>query len=181
MNGGTLPAKHGFPLRCLLPGRYGQKQPKWIKRIVAQRQPHIGHWEGQGWSDAALILPNARIEQPADRSATGPDFVVSGVAFTDDSGLDRLEISLDDGRSWQEAELLRGPNPYTWTTWWLYVESASPGRYRVLARATDGGGHAQVRARRRVFNPDISSTWHGTFPDGTDEMHAISVQVRPSP
>lgn len=32
-DGVPLEAKHGFPLRICIPGRYGMKQPKWIESI----------------------------------------------------------------------------------------------------------------------------------------------------
>ena len=170
MNGQPLPAKHGYPLRCLFPGRYGQKQPKWITRITAQSQAHTGHWEGQGWSDDAFILPGSRIEMPSDNGAVKSDFVISGIAVTDDSGLEQLEVSIDDGVSWQVAELLRGPNPYVWTMWWLNVEGVEAGVYRILARTTDGNGYKQSRKKKlQIF--DV------TFPDGNDYMHELSVSV----
>ena len=33
LNGQPLNVKHGFPLRVLIPGRYGMKQPRWITGI----------------------------------------------------------------------------------------------------------------------------------------------------
>lgn len=172
MNGETLPAKHGYPLRCLWPGRYGQKQPKWIQRITVQRQPHLGHFEAEGWSDEAIILPNARIEQPPPRQVQPADFYVAGVAFYNDSGLEAVDVSLDNGATWQPAELLRGPSARTWTEWWLLAENASTGTMRVLARVTDGSGRVQALPR------DSSSLLSGTFPNGTDEMHRVVVQVK---
>jgi len=35
MNGEPVPREHGFPVRCLWPGRYGMKQPKWVTEIEA--------------------------------------------------------------------------------------------------------------------------------------------------
>lgn len=172
MNGEPLPPKHGFPLRCLFPGRYGQKQPKWIQQITVQDQPHVGHWEGQGWSDEAPILPTSIIEQPERGDSLDPDFVVSGVAFTNASGLAQLDVSVDNGATWQPAQLLRGESPYVWTQWWLRVAGASPGDYRILARVTDGDGNSQSRQGRRVLD--------GTFPNGTDEMHLVIAKVRES-
>lgn len=169
MNDGPLPAKHGYPLRCLFPGRYGQKQPKWIQQITVQDRPHIGHWEGQGWSDEAPILPTSIIEQPQRGDVMDPAFVVSGVAFTNESGLAQLDVSLDNGATWQPAQLLRGESDYVWTQWWLRVEGADPGDYRILARVTDGSGQAQSRQGRRILD--------GTFPDGTDEMHLVIAKV----
>jgi len=171
MNGDPLPAKHGYPLRCLFPGRYGQKQPKWITRITAESKAHVGHWEGQGWSDDAFILPGSRIEMPTDNGTVESDFVISGIAVTDESGVEQLEVSIDNGVNWQVAEVLRGPNPYAWTMWWLNVAGVEAGVYRILARATDGNGYKQSRKKKlQIF--DI------TFPDGNDYMHELSVSVR---
>src|SRR6266550_1814034 len=33
MNGEPLPRRHGFPLRLIVPGLYGEKNPKWLTRI----------------------------------------------------------------------------------------------------------------------------------------------------
>ncbi len=170
MNGETLPAKHGHPLRCLFPGRYGQKQPKWIQRITVQDRPHIGHFEGQGWSDEAPIRPTSIIEAPQSGQSLPLDFVVHGVAFTDASGLATLDVSLDNGGVWQPAQLLRGESGYVWTHWWLRVAGTEPGDYRILARVTDGDGKMQSRQGRQILE--------GAFPDGTDEMQLVIARVR---
>jgi hypothetical protein len=171
MNGEPLPAKHGYPLRALWPGRYGQKQPKWIERITVQRQPHTGYFEGQGWSDAAIIRPNARIEQPPPRAVQQAPFYVAGIGFTTDAGVEKIEVSHDDGLSWQEAALLEPPSPLVWTHWWLEVAALETGVHRVLARVTDRRGETQTR-------PERNSTLLGDpFPDGTAEMHRVVVQV----
>lgn len=39
MNGKPLTKAHGFPLRIIIPGRYGQKQPKWLTEIEAIATP----------------------------------------------------------------------------------------------------------------------------------------------
>lgn len=171
MNGVTLPAKHGYPLRALWPGRYGQKQPKWLQRIVVQRQPHVGYWEGRGWNDEAIILPNSRIEAPPPRTVQRGDFYVAGIGFTTDVGLARVEVSLDDGRTWQAAQLLRGPSARVWSHWWLPVSDLAPGTYNVLARVTDRNGKSQTRRQRRTrLIGDV-------FPYGSSEMDRLVVQI----
>ncbi len=172
MNGETLPPKHGFPLRALWPGRYGQKQPKWINRITAQTTPHTGHFEKAGWSDNAFILPNTRIEQPPPREFQPGEFYVAGIAMTNETGVEKVRVSLDNGNNWQEAELLRGPSNLTWTHWWVAVSGLENGAYRVVSNVTDGEGHSQTSPERN------SSLVEGTFPDGTDEMHRVVVQVK---
>jgi DMSO/TMAO reductase YedYZ molybdopterin-dependent catalytic subunit len=167
-----LPVKHGYPIRALWPGRYGQKQPKWLQRITIQRQPYTGHWEGQGWSDEARIQPTSIIQQPPERQLQPADFFIAGIANTTDVGLDKVEVSIDNGDTWQTAELLRGPSPLVWTHWWIYITGLQSGVYRVLARTTDNSGRTQVRADRGTRLLD------STFPDGTNEMHQVAVQVK---
>ncbi|MCA9939614.1 MAG: molybdopterin-dependent oxidoreductase [Anaerolineales bacterium] len=171
MNGDPLPAAHGFPLRCLWPGRYGQKQPKWLHRVTVQRTPHLGHWESQGWSDEARINPTAIIETPPENSTQSPDFYVGGIANATDVGLEGVEVSLDGGATWQQAELLRGPSSLVWTHWWVRVQGGNAGTYRILANTTDNAGNDQSlpgRANRLLG---------GAFPDGVDEMQQLTIRV----
>ncbi|MBI4361647.1 MAG: molybdopterin-dependent oxidoreductase [Euryarchaeota archaeon] len=51
MNGVPLPRDHGFPLRLIMPDRWGYKQPKWIVRLEAVNHDYAGYWERRGWSD----------------------------------------------------------------------------------------------------------------------------------
>jgi DMSO/TMAO reductase YedYZ molybdopterin-dependent catalytic subunit len=53
MNGVPLTEKHGFPLRVVLPGRYGMKQPKWVTKIELTADPIDGYWVRRGWDREA--------------------------------------------------------------------------------------------------------------------------------
>jgi len=53
MNGETLPADHGFPVRLVVPGKAGYKWVKWITRIEVVDYDYKGYWESRGWSDSA--------------------------------------------------------------------------------------------------------------------------------
>lgn len=55
INGEPLPKEHGYPLRILMPGLYGQKMPKWIRDIEFINYDHQGYWESRGWSDVASV------------------------------------------------------------------------------------------------------------------------------
>ncbi len=44
-----LPARHGLPLRLIVPHMYGYKGPKWLTRIEFTAQQEIGYWEQRGW------------------------------------------------------------------------------------------------------------------------------------
>ena len=53
MNGQTLSAPHGFPVRMVVPEKYGMKWPKWINEIEFVDYDYKGYWEQRGWSDYA--------------------------------------------------------------------------------------------------------------------------------
>jgi DMSO/TMAO reductase YedYZ molybdopterin-dependent catalytic subunit len=53
MNGKTLASEHGYPLRVVVPGKYGMKWAKWINKIELTDKDYKGYWEAQGWSDYA--------------------------------------------------------------------------------------------------------------------------------
>src|SRR3989442_1345886 len=55
MNGEPLPTKHGFPVRLLVPGSFGMKNPKWITKIEVVNYDFRGYWEASGWSDEAVV------------------------------------------------------------------------------------------------------------------------------
>ena len=53
MNGETLPADHGYPLRVVAPGKAGYKWVKWITHIELVDYDFKGYWESRGWDDDA--------------------------------------------------------------------------------------------------------------------------------
>ncbi len=174
MNGQPLAREHGFPLRVLLAGVYGQKQPKWISRILVSDQDELGPWERSGWSNVAAIKVNSRIEAPADGAQVkaGQRALIAGMAFAGVSGVRRVEVSADAGQTWEAATLVPAP-PFektVWTGWYTWWRPAQPGRQLILARATDGDGNQQGGEQQRGILA-------GVFPDGTSAIHQIQVTV----
>ena len=53
VNGETLLPQHGFPVRLVIPGKYGMKWAKWIHTIEFVDYDYKGYWERRGWSDYA--------------------------------------------------------------------------------------------------------------------------------
>lgn len=53
LNGKTLPDVHGYPVRMVIPDKYGMKWAKWITEIEIVDYDYKGYWESQGWSDYA--------------------------------------------------------------------------------------------------------------------------------
>jgi len=171
MNEAPLPRKNGFPVRCLFPGKYGQKQPKWVTRIELIDKPYLGHWERQGWSNDASVRINSRIDRPGrgDRVVAGQPFEIGGIAFANESGVARLDV-IAGKQDAAGAGLVRGPSNYVWVVWKHAWTPAEAGVVAISARGVDGRGIAQTRDPEQAI-------LGGTKPDGTSNIHVVSTTV----
>ncbi|HEU5229626.1 MAG TPA: molybdopterin-dependent oxidoreductase [Ktedonobacteraceae bacterium] len=167
MNGVALPTGHGFPARLLVPGIYGMKHAKWLRRIQVVHENYQGYWQVRGWSDDAPIRMTARIDTPLTGSllpANKPAYV-AGVAFSGNKGISEVDVSLDGGHTWQKATLKRPLSNLTWVLWELPWQPAV-GKYTVVARSIDMEGNVQ--------DPQIAPP----LPDGSTGYHAIDLIVQ---
>jgi len=166
MNGEPLPPNHGFPARIFIPGKYGMKQPKWLTRIEFVNKAYVGYWETQGWSNDCERWAHARFTDPKDGAKiSGKNFVLTGYAVGNLDGIKRVEISFDNGESWQETNLFSNPSPLTWSFWKYTWIDPKPGTYKIRVRATDGQGRVQTEGPKDIF------------PDGATGQQAMRVTV----
>lgn len=163
MNGAPLPREHGFPLRVLLPGKYGMKQPRWLQRIEITSDSVSGYWESRAWSDQCDVKMTARIDSA--KPTEGGRWKVSGVAFCGSRTVGRVEVSADRGRSWAPALLTSPTLPNAWALWVYDWIPPGPGEYVFSARVADGAGNAQIEA------------FSGSFPSGSTGLHQVIVKV----
>ncbi len=49
MNGALLSPEHGYPLRLLVPSRYGWKSAKWVHALEFMAEDKPGYWEERGY------------------------------------------------------------------------------------------------------------------------------------
>jgi DMSO/TMAO reductase YedYZ molybdopterin-dependent catalytic subunit len=149
MNGTPLPDYHGAPARLIVPNIYGMKNVKWLESVEVVDYTFKGYWEQLGWSYAAITNIWGRIDEPESGSKIkmGP-ITATGVAVAGDRGISRVEISLDDGKTWSDAILEPSINPpLTWVRW-AYQFTAPVGKYNMLMRATDGTGQVMTSIDR---------------------------------
>ncbi len=160
-NGRYLAREHGFPLRALVPGRYGFKNVKWLDSIELRREWEPGYWARRGWTDGAIVRTVARIDLAR---VGGPgQAIVAGVAFAGDRGIRAVEVRANRG-PWQPADLHVPPlSPLTWTQW--RAELPASGSTVFEARAVDGLGQPQSEAPA------------GPFPDGAAGYHRFEVSL----
>lgn len=159
MNGAPLRDDHGFPARMIVPGIYGMKNVKWLNEIEVVGEDFQGYWQTRGWSDSAIHQIWGRIDAPTGSDNEPGPLVAAGVASAGDRGIDRVEVSLDDGATWADATLEPAINPpFTWVRW-AYPFTAEPGTtYKMKIRATDGTGQVMSEERRSPL-PDGATGW----------------------
>ena len=170
MNGEPLPDRHGAPARVLVPGLFGEKNVKWVTRIEVTGENAKGFYEKQGWGPDFVIPIRARIDDPDDKmqlplgqAANGVP--LKGIAFAGDRGVARVELSVDDGKNWQEAKIDYPGTELTWALWSFDWKPDAPGEYQITVRATDRTGQLQAFDEKRPKN------------SGATGLHKITVQV----
>lgn len=168
LNGAPLPERHGFPTRLIFPAHYGMKNPKWITRITLTADDYLGYWERQGWSNSSVVQTMSRIDTPTrtDHLAVGAPTIVAGIAYAGNRGISRVEVSTDDGTSWEQAALEPPLGTLTWVFWAYQWTPPKAGEFNVLVRATDGAGTRQPAAA----TPPI--------PLGATGYHRVPMTVR---
>ena len=148
MNGVRLPHRHGYPLRVIVPGYFGEKHVKWLTRIELTDASAKGFYETQGWGPDFTTPTRSRIDVPDHWSlfslakSNGP-IEVKGIAYGGDRGISRVELSFDDGKSWRDAEIYYAGGDLAWSLWKTDWTPDAPGDYTLVVRATDGEGDVQ--------------------------------------
>ena len=158
MNGELLRDDHGFPARLIVPGIYGMKNVKWLKRIELVDDDYQGYWQERGWSDPAPYQTWGRIDSPARGDIDPGPQQAAGVASAGDRGVSRVEVSLDDRGTWADALLEPALNPpFTWVRW-RFPFAATPGKLDMWIRVTDGAGAVMDEDERSPL-PDGATGW----------------------
>ena len=156
MNGVRLPHRHGYPLRAIVPGYFGEKNVKWLTRIELTDANVKGFYETQGWGPDFITPTRSRIDVPDHESRfliseLQQPIEVKGIAHGGDRGISRVELSFDDGKSWRDAEIYYAGGDLAWSLWKTEWRPDAVGDYVLVVRATDGEGDAQEWEEDRSF------------------------------
>jgi sulfane dehydrogenase subunit SoxC len=159
MNGAPLPPQHGFPLRLVVPGWYGMQNVKWLTRITVLEEPFTGYQnavsyrlysaDGEPGEPVTRMLPRSLMIPPGvpefltreRRLEPGP-VTLRGRAWSGHAPIERVEVSTDDGASFDAAVLDSPLGPNAWRGW-SFDWDAEPGAYELCSRATDSAGNTQ--------------------------------------
>jgi DMSO/TMAO reductase YedYZ molybdopterin-dependent catalytic subunit len=160
MDGFSLPVQHGYPARLILPGRYGTAQVKWLKLITVSRTASTGFQNTAGQRHAGApgedgepmprIRPRALMVPPGYPDSLSPtrfvgmgEHQLNGRAWSGTGPITAVDVSGDGGATWVPAELSPLMDDWTWRWWTCWWTVTKPGRYELLARATDAAGNVQ--------------------------------------
>ena len=164
MNGEQLPLLNGFPLRLIVPGWYSTYWVKMLSDIEVLDAPDTNYWmatayripdtpyanvePGQtGFKTVPInrmvprsFVTNVRSGNTVRASATVP---LRGIAFGGDCGVAQVEISTDQGRSWQKTSLGSDQGKYGFRQWSAQITAPQSGKLVLQARCTNTKGEAQ--------------------------------------
>ncbi|MGN1290309.1 MAG: sulfite dehydrogenase, partial [Bradyrhizobium sp.] len=116
-NGERLRPQQGYPLRLLLPGFEGNMNVKWLRRLKVTAEPAYSREETSKYTDPMpdgtsreftfYMEAKSIITRPSggQKLTTHGFHEITGIAWSGHGKIKSVEISLDEGKSWQQAEL----------------------------------------------------------------------------
>ena len=164
MNGADLPMLNGYPLRLVVPGRYGTYWVKHLSDIQVVDKTFDGFWMASAYripaNECACVAPGTApaatipigrfdvrsfITSLPDGATVhaGRDTVVKGIAFDGGYGITSVAFSTDDGRTWQEAHLGKDMGRYAFRPWTAVFRAPQRGEFKLRVRATNAVGQTQ--------------------------------------
>ncbi len=163
MNEGPLLPQHGAPLRLVVPGWYGMAHVKWLRRITVVAKPFDGFqmraYRLRDTPDEPGV-PLTRMEPRALLVPPGfPDFMsrrrvvrsgpvrIEGRAWSGWAPVSMVEVSIDDGDTWEPADLEPAQAAHGWAHW-TWTWQSELGSYVLCCRATDASGRTQPLGQR---------------------------------
>jgi DMSO/TMAO reductase YedYZ molybdopterin-dependent catalytic subunit len=153
MNGDDLPAPHGGPVRLFVPGWGGIASTKWLIGLTVIDQPFQGEFNVENYividELGTTVRPvrqmpvSSAIWSPADGAEVPAGSVtISGYAWSGLGGIVTVEVSTDNGITWNEATITDSGGILSWARF-ESVWDAVPGAIGLLSRATDDRGTMQ--------------------------------------
>jgi sulfane dehydrogenase subunit SoxC len=170
-NGERLRPQQGYPLRLLLPGFEGNMNVKWLRRLKVTAEPVYSREETSKYTDLMAdgssreftfyMEAKSIITRPSGgQRLSAPGFhEITGIAWSGHGKIKRVDVSVDEGKTWQEAQLqepiltralTRFRFPWQWEGQPAVIQS----------RATDESGYVQPTLAELVKARGENSFYH---------------------
>jgi len=175
MNGEDIPFLNGYPLKLIVPGYFGTYWVKHLSEIEVLDHDFEGHdaffmttgyripdnecnCVPPGTAPKAMrpitILPVRSFitsVRNGDVLKAATPIELKGIAFDGGSGIKRVDVSLDGGRSWRAAQLAASLGNFSFRQWRLPVRFERRGPATLQVRASNQKG--EVQPERADWNP----------------------------
>jgi hypothetical protein len=97
-----------------------------------------------------------KVGQPAE---------LRGMALGGDRGISKVEVSDDDGETWNDARITQPGTKISWSLWSYNWTPEEEGETKLVVRATDGEGKQQI------------AEYRDQVPDGATGLHRVKARV----
>jgi len=186
MNGEDLPYLNGYPVRLVVAGYYSDSWIKMLSNItVMDKYKHLFFMDkGYRIADNAtesetpehkakktkpITMMNVKsvIGYPEDGAKIdhNSEVVVRGVAWDGGYGIKKVLISLDKGKTWQEAQLKEDNGRYSYRAYRFGFKPTQYGKVTIMAKAINLLGEEQP------FSQDIGWNRGGYMYNGIPEIN----------
>jgi DMSO/TMAO reductase YedYZ molybdopterin-dependent catalytic subunit len=188
MNGAPLPVLNGYPARLVVPGWAGAYWIKHLNSIEISKAPLANFWMAAADRVPAGLFPvalafrsqatetsvpvtelvvNSIIAEPVEGAeAERSGFTIRGVAWDRGTGIRRVEVSLDNGETWQDSLLDRPLGRYAFRRFSVETGFMRRGDHRLVSRATNNDGERQ---------PEVLKTNPGGYYNNVPRAIAVRV------
>lgn len=170
-NGEAMRPSQGYPLRLINPGWEGNSNVKWLRSLRLTDQPYMARDETSKYSD---LMPDGKARiftyvMEAKSVITVPSggqilpkpglYELTGLAWSGRGRIDRVEVTIDGGRTWKPAQLQSPVLPMALTRFRL------PWRFDgtdavIASRAIDETGYVQPTRDELIAARGTNSVYH---------------------
>ncbi len=176
MNGERLPLLHGAPLRVVTPGWMADACVKWLTDITVRADEAPGYYMQTAYRmpvnavapgesangptrpvEAMVVKSLIALPREGETVKVGP-VAIQGIAWGGEAKVEKVEVSTNEGHTWESARLVGEHRPYAWRQWRFDWTAKSTGTFSILCRATDA--HGDVQPAASPWNPS-GFLWNG--------------------
>jgi len=178
-NGEALRKEHGYPVRLVVPGWEGNMWVKWLRRVEVTDQAIESREETSKYTDTLedgtsrkwtwVMDAKSVVTTPSPQSpikhGPGP-LVITGLAWSGHGAITRVDVSIDGGKSWQQARLAAEGQSKALSRFYLDIDWDGS-EMLLQSRAHDETGYVQpskdalrdVRGENSIYHNNCIQTW----------------------
>jgi sulfane dehydrogenase subunit SoxC len=170
-NGERLRPENGYPVRLFLPGWEGNMSVKWLRRLKVVPAPIMTKDETSRYTDLQADGKSLMFTYPMDVKSviTRPSHgmtlpgaglhQISGIAWSGNGTIKRVDVSTDGGKTWGEAPLVAPVLPRAITRFrlpWKWDGTATV----LKSRAVDDTGAVQPEREKFIAEHGNNAIFH---------------------